>query len=88
MDIIALVASSALVVTILTELVKAIPVAWTTKYPAWVNGILSVVASFIVLTPDFTFVSIGQTVVFAFTVAVLAGFSYNQYTSKLKKVSQ
>lgn len=84
MDIVALVASSALVVNILTELIKAIPIAWTTKYPAWVNGILSVVAAVIVQAPTFTFESIGQTLIFAFSVAVVAGIAYNQYTSKLK----
>jgi len=87
MDIVALLATSALVVTVLTSLIKAIPVALTSKYPAWVNGILSVVAAIIVQAPTFTFVGIWETVLFAFATAVLAGFAYNQYTSKLKSTS-
>lgn len=88
MDIVALVATSALAVTVLTELIKAIPVAWTSKYPAWVNGILSVIAAIIVQAPSFTFTDIWQTVVFAFATAVLAGLAYNQYTSRLKTESK
>ena len=87
MDIIADVATSAAIVTLLTSLIKAVPVAWTSKYPAWVNGILSVVAAVIVVSPGFTFVSIAETLLFAFSTAVLAGLAYNQFTSKLKTTS-
>lgn len=85
MDFVALVAASAVVVNILTSLIKAVPVEFTSKYPAWVAGILSVIAAFIVRAPEFTLGSIWDTVVFAFFTAVLAGLAYNQYTSRLSE---
>lgn len=71
-------------VVILTELLKLVPVAFTSKYPAWVNGILSVVAAVIVVAPTFTFVSVAQTLGTALLIAVVAAITYNQFTSKLK----
>ena len=71
-------------VVVLTELLKLVPVAFTSKYPAWVNGILSVVAAIIVVAPTFTFVSVAQTLFTALLIAVVAAITYNQFTSKLK----
>ncbi len=71
-------------VVILTELLKLVPVAFTSKYPAWVNGILSVIAAVIVVAPTFTFVSVAQTLGTALLIAVVAAITYNQFTSKLK----
>lgn len=71
-------------VLVLTELLKLVPVSFTSKYPAWVNGILSVVAAIIVVAPTFTFVSIAQTLGTALLIAVVAAIAYNQFTSKLK----
>ena len=71
-------------VVVLTELLKLVPVAFTTAYPAWVNGILSVVAAVIVVAPTFTFVSIAQLLGTALLIAVVAAITYNQFTSKLK----
>lgn len=71
-------------VVVLTELLKLVPVAFTTNYPAWVNGILSVVAAVIVVAPTFTFVSVTQTLFTALLIAVVAAITYNQFTSKLK----
>jgi len=71
-------------VVVLTELLKLVPVAFTSKYPAWVNGILSVVAAVIVVAPTFTFVSVTQTLFTALLIAVVAAITYNQFTSKLK----
>ncbi len=71
-------------VVVLTELLKLVPVAFTTNYPAWVNGILSVVAAVIVVAPTFTFVSVAQTLGTALLIAVVAAITYNQFTSKLK----
>lgn len=71
-------------VLIITELLKIVPVRFTTKYPAWVNGILSVIAAVIVVSPTFTFVSILETLGQALFIAVVAAIAYNQYASKLK----
>lgn len=71
-------------VLVITELLKLVPVAFTSKYPAWVNGILSVIAAFIVVHPDLTFVSVGKTLGTALLIAVVAAIAYNQFTSKLK----
>ena len=82
-----LTAATALAVTavlLITELLKLVPIAFTSKYPAWVNGILSVIAAFIGVAPSFTFVSIAQTLGTALLIAVVAALGYNQFTSKLK----
>ena len=82
-----LTAATALAVTavlLITELLKLVPIAFTSKYPAWVNGILSVIAAFIGVAPSFTFVSIAQTLGTALLIAVVAAIAYNQFTSKLK----
>lgn len=71
-------------VVVLTELLKLVPVRFTTLYPAWVNAILSVVAAVIVVAPTFTFVSVTQTLGTALLIAVVAAITYNQFTSKLK----
>lgn len=71
-------------VLVITELLKLVPVAFTTKYPAWVNAILSVIAAIIVVAPTFTFVSVAQTLGTALLIAVVAAIAYNQFTSKLK----
>lgn len=71
-------------VVILTELLKLVPVAFTSRYPAWVNGILSVIAAVIVVAPTFTFVSVAQTLGTALLIAVVAAITYNQFTSRLK----
>lgn len=71
-------------VVVLTELLKLVPVAFTSKYPAWVNGILSVIAAVIVVAPTFTFVSIAQLLGTALLIAVVAAITYNQFTSRLK----
>lgn len=77
-------ALAAAAVLVITELLKLVPIAFTTKYPAWVNGILSVIAAVIVVAPTFTFVSVAQTLGTALLIAVVAAISYNQFTSKLK----
>lgn len=77
-------ALAAATVLVITELLKYVPVQFTTKYPAWVNAILSVVAAFIVVHPALSFVSVAQTLGTALLIAVVAAISYNQFTSKLK----
>jgi len=77
-------ALAAAAVLIITSLLKLVPVEFTSKYPAWVNGILSVIAAIIVVAPTFTFVSIVQTLGTALLIAVVAAISYNQFASKLK----
>jgi len=71
-------------VLILTELAKLIPVSFTSKYPAWVNGILSVIAALIVVSPSFTFVDIATTIGQVLLVSVVAALSYNAWVSRLK----
>lgn len=77
-------ALAAAAVLVITELLKLVPVSFTSKYPAWVNAILSVIAAFIVVAPTLTFVSVAQTLGTALLIAVVAAISYNQFTSKLK----
>lgn len=77
-------ALAAAAVLVITELLKLVPVTFTSKYPAWVNGILSVIAAFIVVMPTFTFVSLAQTLGTALLIAVVAAISYNQFASRLK----
>lgn len=76
------------VVVIMTELAKAVPVAFTTNYPAWVAGILSLIAALITNFPSLNFTSVGETLVQAFFTAVLAGAAYNQYVKKVKEESR
>lgn len=77
-------ALAATAVLVITELLKLVPVAFTTRYPAWVNAILSVIAAIVVVAPTFTFVSVAQTLGTALLIAVVAAIAYNQFTSKLK----
>lgn len=82
-----LTAATALAVTavlVITELAKLIPVSFTSRYPAWVNGILSVIAAVIVVSPQFDLNDIGKTIGTALFIAVVAAIAYNQYTSHLK----
>lgn len=72
-------------VLVMTELAKAIPIEFTSKYPAWVNGILSVIATLMVSGFTFTFVGIGDFITRVLLVAVTAAIAYNQWTSHLKK---
>lgn len=72
------------VVLILTELLKLVPVQFTSKYPAWVNLILSVVATLIVVRPDFTFTSLGAFLAVLLYIAVVAATAYNQFVQHLK----
>ena len=71
-------------VLILTELAKLVPVAFTSRYPAWVNGILSLIAAFIVVKPTFSAHDIGLLIGQLLFVAVVAALAYNQWTSHLK----
>lgn len=88
MDLITLATGAApVVVLVITELLKLVPVAFTSKYPAWVNLIVSVIAALIVVHPAFTLDNIGlflQTVLY---IAVVAAVAYNQFTSKLFRTS-
>lgn len=80
-------AATALAVTavlLITELAKLIPVQFTSKYPAWVNAILSLIAAIIIVNPVIDFTDIGKTVGTALFIAVVAAIAYNQYTSRLK----
>lgn len=74
-------------VLVITELLKIVPVKFTSLYPAWVNGIVSLVAAFIVVQPDFTFVSVGHLLGQLLFVSVVAALAYNQWVSKLVKTT-
>lgn len=76
-------ALSATVVLVLTELLKLVPVAFTSKYPAWVNGVLSLVASFVVVNPTVNINDLPATLGTALLIAVTAAIAYNQFTSKI-----
>lgn len=71
------------VVVAITELLKVVPVRFTSKYPAWVNGILSVIASILVISPTFNFADIIGTLGLALYIAVVAAIAYNQFVSRL-----
>lgn len=74
---------AATVVLTLTQLLKVVPVKFTSKYPAWVNAILSVVAAIIVIAPTATFEDLASTLGTALLIAVTAALAYNQFVSKL-----
>lgn len=76
-------ALAATAVLVLTELAKLVPVAFTSRYPAWVNGILSVIAAVIVVHPALNLNDLGATAATALLIAVVAAIAYNQFTSKL-----
>lgn len=80
----AAIALASAAVLVITELAKLIPIAFTSKYPAWVNGILSVIATLVVSGFTFTFVGIGDFITKVLLVAVTAAVAYNQWTSHLK----
>jgi hypothetical protein len=86
-DLASATALSITAVLVITELLKIVPVAFTSRYPAWVNGIVSFVAALIVVKPDFTFVSIGYLLGQLLFVSVVAALAYNQWVSRLKKTS-
>lgn len=71
------------VVVAITELLKVVPVRFTSKYPAWVNAIVSVIASVLVISPTFNFNDILGTIGLALYIAVVAAIAYNQFVSKL-----
>ena len=75
-------------VLIITELAKLIPVRFTSLYPAWVNGILSIIAAVLVVRPTFDLNDIAGTIGTALFIAVVAAIAYNQYTSHLKGTSK
>lgn len=74
-------------VLVITELLKLVPVAFTSRYPAWVNGIVSFIAALIVVKPDLTFISIGHLLGQLLFVSVVAALAYNQWVSRLKSES-
>jgi hypothetical protein len=76
-------ALSAAAVLVLTELLKLVPVSFTSKYPAWVNGILSVIAAIIVVKPSFDFSDVVATAGTALVIAVVAALAYNHFASRL-----
>lgn len=85
MEFIATATSLAVIVVLtMTELLKLVPINFTSRYPAWVNAILSVIAACIIILPTFTFVSFVQLAGEALLIAVTAAIAYNQFTSRLK----
>jgi hypothetical protein len=80
--------SSAAVVLLATELLKLVPVQFTSRYPAWVNAILSVIAALVIVKPSFDLSDIGQTAGVALFIGVVAATAYNQLTSKLVNLNR
>jgi hypothetical protein len=87
LDLASATALSITAVLVITEILKLVPVAFTSKYPAWVNGIVSVIAAIIVVHPTLTFTSVGALIAQVLFVSVVAALAYNQWTSKLKSTS-
>ena len=79
-------ALSAAAVLIITELLKLVPVQFTSKYPAWVNAILSVIAAIVVVQPQLNLADVAGTLGTALFIAVVAAVSYNQFTSKVVRL--
>ena len=80
-------ALSAAVVLVMTELLKLVPVQFTSRYPAWVNAILSVIASIIIVQPSFDVADLSATLGTALVIGVTAAIAFNQFTSKLVNFS-
>lgn len=74
---------AAAAVLVLTELLKVVPIQFTTKYPAWVNGILSVIAAVSVSNFSWDLSNLGMIATQALVIAVTAALAYNQFTSRL-----
>lgn len=70
-------------VLIITELLKLVPVQFTSKYPAWVNGIVSIIAAVVVVKPNMNVADLAELAGSALVIAVVAALAYNQYTSKV-----
>lgn len=81
-------ALSAAAVLIITELLKLVPVQFTSKYPAWVNAILSVIAAIVVVQPQLNVADMAGTAGTALFIAVVAAVSYNQFTSKVVRLDR
>jgi hypothetical protein len=74
-------------VLVITELLKLVPVAFTSKYPAWVNGICSVIAAVSVSHFSWDLSNLGAIATQALVIAVTAALAYNQFTSQLVNLS-
>lgn len=74
-------------VLVATELLKLIPVQFTSKYPAWVNAIVSVIGAVIVVQPSFDLVDMGALAGTALYLAVVSAWAYNNFAKKLKEES-
>lgn len=80
-------ALSALAVLIGTELLKLIPVEFTSTRAAWVNAILSVIASVLVVKPQLNLEDLAGTAASALLIGLVAALAYNQLTSKMVKLN-
>lgn len=74
---------SATAVLVITQLLKLVPVSFTSRYPAWVNGVLSVVAAVVVVKPTINLNDIPALIGTALLIAVTAAMAYNQFVKKL-----
>lgn len=81
-------ALSAAAVLVITELLKLVPVQFTSNYPAWVNAILSVIAAIVVVQPQLNVADMAGTAGTALFIAVVAAVSYNQFTSKVVRLDR
>jgi hypothetical protein len=81
-------ALSATAVLVITELLKLVPVEFTSRYPAWVNGILSVIAAVAVSGFNWNLADLGQVASQALFIAVLAALAYNQFTKHVVQLDR
>ena len=70
-------------VWIATELLKLIPVQFTSKYPAWVNLICSAIAAVFAVAPTVHITSGIDIFATTLLIAVLAAMVYNHFGSKI-----
>lgn len=80
-------ALAAAAVLVVTELLKLVPVQFTSAYPAWVNAILSTIAAIMVAGFSWDLANLGQVATQALVIAVTAALAYNQFTSRLVDLS-
>lgn len=76
-------ALAAAAVLVITELLKLVPVQFTSAYPAWVNAVLSTVAAVMVTGFTWDLSNFGQIATQALVIGVTAALAYNQFTSRL-----
>jgi hypothetical protein len=75
-------------VLLVTELLKLVPVAFTSRYPAWVNVICSVIAAITVSGFSWNVNDLSHLFVQVLVIGVTAAMAYNHLTSKVVNLNK